>query len=115
MVLSTSIVLPAWFQRPPPSAAASLRETVPPNKETLATPLTCNPPPFPGFGAPEEPFTPLEFNDVFAIESIPSIISTPPPARLAELLSILPPITVTSPSVVNTPPPEPEVPVAVLL
>jgi len=115
VVLSTSIVLPAWFQRPPPSAAASLSETEPPNIETSAIPLTCIPPPFPGFGVPVEPFTPLESNDVFAIESVPSIISIPPPARLAELLLILPPITFTSPAVVNTPPPEPEVPVAVLL
>ena len=115
MVLSTSIVLPTWFQSPPPSAAASLRETVPPNIETSAIPLTCNPPPFPGLAIPDDPFTLFEFKEVFAIDNVPSIISIPPPARLAALLSILASIIFTVPSVVNIPPPEPETPVTVLL
>ena len=112
---STVIVLPTWFQRPPPSLAASLLVRVLPVMFIVATAVTCTPPPFPGFGVPAAISALFPIKEAFVISNVPATISTPPPARFAAFPSIIVPVIVTAPSVVKIPPPEPDTPLARLL
>ena len=105
-----SVIVPVLFQKPPPSLAAVLPETVPP--VTVAEPVAemWNAPPLPG----REPAS-LSAKSV----SVRSVVLAPvasmaPPARLAELSENEEPETVSVPPLLRTAPPEPEVPLAEL-
>ncbi len=111
----STVISPTLFQSAPPSRAATLLFIVPPIMVTLAIPVICSPPPFPGAAtAGATPVLLLETLKFPDISSEPSINSMAPPARLAVLNPITASVIVTAPAVLNIAPPEPEVPSATL-